>query len=234
MIYGQDFNSNWLDFDHYPPFKQSLSADYEFPFNLQYIVTLKPLTLRNGMYGSNVLQLQKDLNKLGFLVKEDSDFGNKTEIAVKSFQNKTALKPDGIAGQLTLSKLKELNAPKSLLDVLILVESGGNDNAEGDETLENHAYGCLQIRQGVCDDVNSFFGTNFQAQDCLDHREVSIDIYNKYWRVYSLIVNDEDRARSWNGGPNWKKIYFKPNKSSQELQYCKNLDIYWNKVKVLL
>lgn len=91
-----------------PPFKQILSQDYEFPLNMQYLVTVKPIALRNGMQGTNVLQLQKDLNKLGFLVKEDSDFGPKTEIQVKSFQNKTALKPDGIAGMQTLSKLKEL------------------------------------------------------------------------------------------------------------------------------
>lgn len=234
MIYGQDNDSNWLDLDHYPPYKQSLAKDYELPLNLQYIVTVKPLTLRNGMNGSNVLQLQQKLNKLGFILKEDSDFGLKTETQVRSFQNKTGLTPDGIAGPKTLAKLDQLLAPKTLMDVLIQVESGGDDYAEGDKTLKDHAYGCLQIRQGVCDAVNNFFGTDFLAQDCLGKRIVSVDIWNKYWKVYPSIVTNEDRARTWNGGPGWRQIYFKPNKTDKEKQYCVNLDIYWKKVEALL
>lgn len=234
LLYGIDSLDRWLDLDHYPPFKQLLALDYEFPLNLQYVLTAKPISLRNGMFGTNVLQLQKDLNKLGFVLSEDSDFGPKTEIQVKSFQNKTGLTPDGIAGSKTISKLKELITPKKLLDILITIESGGDDSAEGDKTLTNHAYGCLQIRQGVCDSVNSFFGTNFRAKDCLGHRNVSVDIWNKYWQVYPEIITDEDRARTWNGGPGWKQIYSKKDKTPQQIQYCKNLDIYWSKVSKLL
>lgn len=234
MLYGQDQLANWLDLDHYVPFKKTLAKDYELPLNLQYVVTAKPLTLRNGMHGSNVLKLQKDLNKLGFFLKEDSDFGPKTETQVRSFQNKTGLDPDGIAGPRTLTKLSQLLTPRTLLDAQIQVESGGNDFAEGDIALVNHAYGCLQIRQGVCDDVNTYFGTHYKAQDCIGNRQVSLDIYNKYWKVYPFIVSNEDRARTWNGGPNWKQVYFKPNKTDKEKKYCTNLDIYWKKVEALL
>lgn len=234
MVYGLDGYLDYQDFDHYPPFKQSLAKDYEFPSNIQYIVTMKPIGLRNGMNGSNVLQLQKGLNKLGFLLTADGNFGPKTEMQVKSFQNKTALVPDGIAGPKTLEKLKSMTTPRTLLEAIIQVESNGNDNAIGDQNLTNHAYGCLQIRQGVCDDVNSHFDTNFKAQDCLGSRSTSLAIWEKYWKVYSLFFTDEEKAKVWNGGPGWKKIYFKPNKTEKELNYCKNLDIYWNKVKALL
>lgn len=233
VIFGRDKNGNWLNLDHYPPFRQTLAPDYLFPYNLQYIVTMKPITLRNGMRGSNVLQLQKDLNKLGFIVKEDSDYGPKTELAVKSLQNKTGLARDGIAGPKTLNKLADLNTPRSLLSAIIEVESGGDDFAEGDKTLKDHAYGCLQIRQPVCDDVNKHFGTTYKSQNCLGNRALSIDIWNKYWEVYNRPDN-EDKARCWNGGVGWKQIYFKPNKTPQELVYCKNLDVYWSKVKSLL
>lgn len=108
IIYGIDGLGNYEDLDHYPPYLQTLASDFEFPVNMQYVVTPKPIMLRNGMYGSNVLQLQKDLNTLGFFLAEDSSFGNKTQTQVISFQNKTGLKPDGIAGPLTLAKLKEL------------------------------------------------------------------------------------------------------------------------------
>lgn len=234
MIYGYDFQGDWLDLDHYSPFKQILASDYDFPLNLQYVITMKVITLRNGMRGSNVLEMQKNLAKLGFAIKADGIFGPNTELIVRSFQNKTGLKADGVAGPLTLAKLHDFVTPKTLLDAIIQVESGGDDFAEGDKNLVNHAYGCLQIRQGVCDDVNSFYGTSFIAQDCIGKRSVSIDIWNKYWKVYPLIVSPEDRARTWNGGPRWKKIYFKPNKTPLELAYCKNLDIYWNKVKIQL
>lgn len=118
LIYGIDEVDRWLDLDHYSPYLQKLYLDYEFPLNMQYIVTPKPLTLRNGMHGSNVLQLQKDLNKLGFILKEDSDFGNKTQTQVISFQNKTGLKADGVAGPLTLKKLKDTLETPSILDII--------------------------------------------------------------------------------------------------------------------
>lgn len=233
LIYRIDELGNYSDLDHYPPYLQKLSKDYELPLNMEYIVTMKPITLRNGMHGSNVLALQKNLNKLGFLVKEDSDFGPKTQTQIISFQNKTGLVADGVAGPITLTKLKELTTPKNLVDVIIQVESGGDDMAEGDKTLQEHAYGCLQIRQGVCDDVNKHFGTTYKSKNCLGNRSLSLEIWNKYWEVY-VRPDNEDKSRSWNGGPNWKQIYFKPNKTPQELQYCKNLDIYWKKVEALL
>lgn len=234
LIYGKDAMGNFEDFDHYAPFKQVLAADYEFPVNVQYIVTARPITLRNGMWGDNVLQLQKDLNRLGFNLREDGEFGAITQNAVTNIQNKTGLRPDGIAGPLTLAKLKTFFSPKTVLDAIIKVESGGDDWAEGDKTLPNHAYGCLQIRQGVCDSVNGKFGTNYRAGDCLGNRQVSLDIWNKYWQVYPLIVTDEDKSRTWNGGPGWKKIYFADNKTPAQLKYCQNLDVYWSKVKSLL
>lgn len=232
MIYGTVMG-NLRDMDHYPPYFKTLAPDYEFPFNLQYVVTLKPIALRNGMTGMNVLKLQQDLNKLGFGLKEDGDFGNRTQTAVFSIQNKTGLKADGIAGSLTLQKIKELITPHTILDAIIQVESQGNDNAEGDKNLQNHAYGCLQIRQGVCDDVNRHFGTTYRAEECLGNRIRSIDIWNKYWEVYPRTDN-EDIARTWNGGPGWKQIYFKTTKTTAEITYCNNLDIYWSKVKALL
>ena len=208
VIYGYDELGNWLNLDHYQPYKQKLAPDYELPFNMQYIVTAKPLTLRKGMYGSNVLQFQKDMNKLGFNLKEDSDFGPKTETATKNIQNKTGLVADGIAGPKTLAKVKELITPRALVDAIIIVESNGDDFAEGDKDLKDHAYGALQIRQGVCDDVNRKFGTNYISKDCLGNRAVSLDIWHKFWQVYPKIVDPEDKARSWNGGVSLKKNYF--------------------------
>lgn len=89
----------------------------------------------------------------------------------------------------------------------IQVESMGNDMAHGDLHLPQQAYGPLQIRQPVCDDVNATYGTHFRAQDMLGHRSLSLAVYWLYMSLYAVSsrlgrpVTDEDRARIWNGGP---------------------------------
>lgn len=102
--------------------------------------------------------------------------------------------------------------PKTLLEGQIQVESGGNDNAVGDPGLPEHAYGCLQIRQPVCTDVNANFHTSYTPQGMLGNRAASIDVWTKYLSIYATqsrlgrVPTDEDRARIWNGGPGgWKE-----------------------------
>lgn len=99
-----------------------------------------------------------------------------------------------------------------LIDALIQVESGGNDNAVGDKHLKRKAYGCLQIRQPCIDDINRRFGTVYTAEDCLGNRELSVWICERYLEIYAIKKRlgheptNEDRARVWNGGPSgWKK-----------------------------
>lgn len=109
IIYGQNGSNNWLDFDHYPPYEQLLSADYELPANMQYFITMKPVTLRKGMFGANVTLLQEDLNKIGnYGLAEDGVLGGFTQKAVINFQTNHGLTADGIAGQITLGKIKDI------------------------------------------------------------------------------------------------------------------------------
>lgn len=113
-IYGHDSTLLWLDFDDYAPWEQKLAEDYEFPSTMQFIVYEKPIGLRNGMKGSNVLSLQKNLNKGGYNLTEDGSFGPLTTQAVIDFQGKNGLSKDGIAGPLTLAKLSTaLSTPSS-------------------------------------------------------------------------------------------------------------------------
>lgn len=90
---------------------------------------------------------------------------------------------------------------------IIQIESGGDDNAFGDKDLTLHAYGPMQIRQPVCDDVNRAYGTDFQATALLGRRSLSLAIFWLYMSLYATsthigrLPTDEDRARIWNGGP---------------------------------
>lgn len=60
-----------------------------------------------GDKSSGVKNIQKLLNKLGYNLEEDGDFGPKTYNAVVDFQDKNGLAVDGIVGVKTLTKLKE-------------------------------------------------------------------------------------------------------------------------------
>lgn len=114
----------------------------------------------------------------------------------------------------------------SLIDALIKHESDGDDNAVGDRGLANEAYGCLQIRQPVCDDVNRTFGMTLRAAHMLGQRHLSIVVFGLYMHIWATESrlghppSDEDRARIWNGGPNgWRAV--------------RTLD-YWAAVKAIM
>jgi hypothetical protein len=59
-----------------------------------------PRTLRRGMSGDDVKELQRRVG-----VKDDGDFGERTEIAVKAAQSAHGLKPDGVIGKDTREEL---------------------------------------------------------------------------------------------------------------------------------
>ena len=93
---------------------------------------------------------------------------------------------------------------QKIVQAFIMQESGGNDNAFGDQGLTDHAYGCLQIRKPVCDDVNHRYGTAITAQQMLGNRTLSIETFTRYMEIYCKSGSFEDMARTWNGGPGWR------------------------------
>jgi putative chitinase len=58
------------------------------------------MLLKKGSNGEDVKKLQKFLG-----LKDDGDFGSKTEIAVKKWQKENGLKDDGVVGKTTWSKM---------------------------------------------------------------------------------------------------------------------------------
>ncbi len=71
-------------------------------------------TLRNGMEGEEVMRMQQALIDLGFLKgTADGKFGTNTENAVRKFQKKHKLVPDGLAGAKTLELLYSLASGQS-------------------------------------------------------------------------------------------------------------------------
>ena len=74
---------------------------------IQYTAAGLPI-LRPGMRGSEVVKLQQKLSNLGFLkTGVDGDFGPITTEAVKAFQKRNGLEPDGVVGGATWNLLQK-------------------------------------------------------------------------------------------------------------------------------
>jgi len=101
----------------------------------------------------------------------------------------------------------------NLLAAIIMVESGNNDMAIGDN---GKAIGALQIHRAVVIDANRISGRAYRW-DRMTNRTEALQVAEIYLRHYGRSKSDEQLARIWNGGPNG-------NAKSATLQY-------WNKVK---
>lgn len=66
-----------------------------------HIEYVENTNLKIGSKGQQVIDLQNNLNKLGYNLIVDGDFGNSTENTVKDFQSKNNLVADGIVGDKT-------------------------------------------------------------------------------------------------------------------------------------
>jgi len=106
-----------------------------------------------------------------------------------------------------------------LILALIAVESGGNNNAVGDN---GYAYGSLQIHRVVVQDVNRIYGTTYVYSDRMS-RQKSVHIcilYLDHYATKKRLGHEptyQDMARIWVSGPRgWKKKVSLP---------------YWRKVK---
>lgn len=74
--------------------------------------SVKYITLRPGHYGDLVLKMQNELKDQGYYTGvADGYYGDGTEAAVKKFQTKKGLSPDGVAGPATLRYLYEGDFP---------------------------------------------------------------------------------------------------------------------------
>lgn len=67
--------------------------------------TSAPPTIQEGSTGPYVVQLQTDLDQLGYSLAKDGDFGPLTRAAVVSFQAQQGIAQDGIVGPITWQHL---------------------------------------------------------------------------------------------------------------------------------
>jgi peptidoglycan hydrolase-like protein with peptidoglycan-binding domain len=172
--------------------------------------------LGQGVSDPAVRELQKLLNEdpetavalegAGSAGQETTFFGPATRAALARWQGKHlgAELRTGYFGPRSIAKANDRLPKRTLEEAIVLVESGGDDQAIGDRNLANKAYGAMQIRQPAVDDVNRLRKTGHRAQDCLGNRALSLQIFRDYCAIYEPNGTDEERARLWNAGPNWR------------------------------
>lgn len=88
---------------------EGLLPNQEAPVEVKY--ELGDRTLKKGMKGEDVVELQKGLINLGYNLGSsghDGDFGPATEKAVKEFQKNNGLESDGIFGKASYEKFMEV------------------------------------------------------------------------------------------------------------------------------
>ena len=111
----------------------------------------QPTTLRNGMRGEEVREIQQALITLGYLKgTADGIFGNNTENAVRKFQRKNKLTADGLVG----SKTKEL----------LLNKASGTSSSSGNSSASD-ADSSGRTSQSQTDTVSgsSLFSGNYST-----------------------------------------------------------------------
>lgn len=91
--------------------------------------------LREGMYGSDVRTLQRDLTKAGFRTASDGDFGPATARSVVGFERRYRLRRNGIVDVRFLQRLRSVLAT--------------GHGMRGSRTTGPHAFGTRALREGM-------------------------------------------------------------------------------------
>lgn len=111
-------------------------------------------TLRKGMKGDDVKELQTKLTKHGFDCKADGKFGSGTLKKVKAFQTARKLDPDGVVGKLTWEELDKEPPAKPTSAHFTLDEFKCHDGTQVPPEL----YGNVQALMDALENIRKAFG----------------------------------------------------------------------------
>lgn len=96
--------------------------------------------IERGDRGPGVRYVQELLNIQGSHLREDGDFGPKTERAVRAFQRSHGLEPDGIVGQRTLPRLERAARDAWERDRTVGIGDRGEDVKAAERRLKALGY----------------------------------------------------------------------------------------------
>ena len=110
--------------------------------------TFEDALSKRGSRGDEVLNIQKRLSSWGYYSgKIDGIYGLETENAVKKFQKKHSLIPDGVAGAATLEKLGLKSGSSGNSDSVNLLARAINGEARGEPYTGQVAVGAVILNR---------------------------------------------------------------------------------------
>lgn len=98
---------------HWASFKRQIEESQSIP---QRMKSMK----KYGERGEHVLQLQRQLRRLGYLIEADRSFGHETLFAIRLLQARHRLEVDGIAGPKTNAMIDNLLQTGKVIPIRVL------------------------------------------------------------------------------------------------------------------
>lgn len=95
------------------------------------------VNLKLGDSGEKVKELQSKLNKFGYNLTIDGEFGTSTDFAVRNFQSKVKISSDGTAGSQTFKLLDSTPAKDPYLYKPAVKNSGSTQASNSDSSYES-------------------------------------------------------------------------------------------------
>ena len=92
---------------------------------------------------------------------------------------------------------------RTLIEAVVLVESGGNDRAVGDG---GRSCGPMQCGRAAWADACQALGVDWDYDSLVWSRPHSAAVFLAYTTRWGART-DEERARCWNSGPAWRRKY---------------------------
>lgn len=140
------------------------------------------MILKIGSKGEEVKSLQRLLG-----LKDDGEFGPKTEEAVKEYQKKHNLTPDGIVGQQTWNLLQESSDNLCITNKFINKHITHSPNRPIKYLVIHYTAGCNSRSGAAMNARNVFLNCSASADFCVDDNtiiQVNPDLKNYYcWAV---------------------------------------------------
>lgn len=120
--------------------------------------------LRMGAKGAGVRQLQRLLERAGYAVKVDGDFGASTRDAVRAFQRGHNVEVDGVAGPETLRLLEEFQLPDDKPGMMAIADV---DEVKAAAPVAGGVALLAQFRDQITDAASYLTGTGSDSASSL-------------------------------------------------------------------
>jgi len=140
-------------------------------------------TFKQGDRGNKVKEIQQKLNKFGYKLYADGDFGRSTYYAVIDFQKRNKIIKDGIVGELTLKKLNMAPTPETMYKAPVIQKSIPK------------AVVLYSSVEGFINSQNFSSSTGYFIWIDLSHQKVNVfNGYRKKWHLVRSMVCSSGKA----------------------------------------